>query len=153
MKKYLLPLFLLLTVFSLNSHARKPAVEPISGVEPESYNTTSTGVEVQFNFGNHIYANKLAPGTSKSSETSTPSTWVPAFTLISFILLPFMMWFFINKSAEESLVAETANKAKYEATNQNDHETYADTISQDNVESLSAHRKDQNNKDKTKKAA
>lgn len=141
MKNYLLPVLLLLSILSINSYARKPAVEPVSGIEPESYNTTSTGVEVQFNFGNHIYAT-----TPQSSELASDSSgWVAGFVLLSFVLLPFGMWFAINRESIESAVATT--------TNTTDHKTYADTISQDNVESLSAHRKDQNKKDDTKKAA
>ena len=139
MKKYLLPIMLIMTIFTF-AHARKPAVEPVSGVETESYNATAVGVEVQYNFGNHI----MAQSFNKNPSGETPA-WVAGITLLSFIMLPFLMWFFINKSTdiEETIVEE--------ATQEITHQTYADTIDQENVASLSDHRKD--HKEKDKKAA
>ncbi len=140
MTKHFLLLGVLLSLFSANSFARKPAVEPVVGVETESYNPTSVGVEVQYNFGNFIKANNMGPNTM---ETATPQ-WLAGLTLVSFALLPFMMWFFINKSTQK-----LGTTTEEETT----HQTYADTIGQENVASLSDHRPEQTEKEDKKKAA
>ena len=148
MKNTLAILSLLMVIFSLNASARKPAVEPVSGVEPESYNATSRGVEVRFNFGNHIYVNKK-PIVSQNSPTVDSSQWVAGVTLIAFIVLPFLMWFGINKTTQGQVPSQTVAKTEVK----NPTQTYADTISQENVTSLSDHRTDHEDKDDKKKVA
>jgi hypothetical protein len=138
MTKYFLLLSMLLSLFSLNSFARKPAVEPVVGVESESYNPTTVGMEVKYNFGNFIKANNMGPNTM---EVSTPQ-WLAGVTLVSFALLPFMMWFFINKSTQK--IGATTEEEET-------HQTYADTIGQENVASLSDHRSETQETDKEEK--
>jgi hypothetical protein len=140
MTKYFLLLSMLLSLFSLNSFARKPAVEPVVGVETENYNPTSVGVEVQYNFGNFIKARNMGPNTM---EVTTPQ-WLAGVTLVSFALLPFMMWFFINKSTQKIGAVTEEDES---------HQTYADTIGQENVASLSDHRTDKTEKEEKKKVA
>tara|TARA_B100001971_G_scaffold215195_1_gene260240 strand:- start:63874 stop:64245 length:372 start_codon:yes stop_codon:yes gene_type:complete len=111
MKLQRLSLFLLLSFLVLPSaFARKPAVEDFVGVEPQDYSRTPQGTEVLFDFGNKIKANPTT--TENSNLTST-------FVLISFILLPFAMWFGITRSSlshteEEEHMAEVKNIKDYQ---------------------------------------
>lgn len=82
-------------LMAFNAQARKPAVEPVAGIESESYSPTSKGMEVQFNFGNHVEATQVFRNQSPSMQT--PS-WIATSTLIAFVLLPFLMWFGISQS-------------------------------------------------------
>ena len=139
MNKKILTIAFLLMITSLSAIARKPAVEPISSMEPKSYNVTTPGVEVEFNFGNHIFANQQSIG----NRLQTTPQWIPAIDLISFTLLPFLMWFFINRQTNK-----LESKIEDEA-----HTPYADSINQENVASLSDHRSgtNKNSKEKTDK--
>ena len=111
MKLQRLSLFLLLSFLVLPSaFARKPAVEDFVAVEPQDYSRTPQGTEVLFDFGNKIKANPTT--TENSNLTST-------FVLISFILLPFAMWFGITRSSlshteEEEHMAEVKNIKDYQ---------------------------------------
>lgn len=145
MNKTLLLVTLLLSFLATNAMARKPAVEPFAGVETESYNATSKGVEVNFNFGNHIYAYKKPTQLAQKPT----SQLVASVTLVSFVLLPFLMWAGITSlMKKETTTAEAPAEVE-----QPEHKTYADTIDQENVASLSDHRKDKSTKDNNKKAA
>lgn len=109
-----LSLFLLLFTLALpsisNAYGRKPAVEDFVGVEPQDYSRTPQGTEVLFDFGNRIQAD--GSSTENSNLTST-------IVLLSFILLPFAMWFGITRSSlskttEEEQMAEVKNIQDYQ---------------------------------------
>lgn len=89
-----LSLFLitLLTMSAALANGRAPAVEDFVGVEPEGYQRTPQGTEVLFEFGN----------TVKSVNTQSTTSWTnvtPFAVLVSFLLLPFVMWAAITRSA------------------------------------------------------
>lgn len=118
MKLQRLSLFLLLFLISLSASAygRKPAVEDFVGVEPSSYNRTPQGTEVRFDFGNRIKAESVQ--VENSNLTST-------LVLVSFILLPFLMWFGItrksfNKDQEPTQMAEVKNIQDYQKQSDDD---------------------------------
>lgn len=115
-----LTLLLLLILISLPSaFARKPAVEDFVGVEPQDYSRTPQGTEVLFDFGNTI---KVNPENTQNSNVTT------TLVLLSFILLPFAMWFGITKSVhpkeeeheEQGHMAEVKNLSDYK--NKDSHE-------------------------------
>ncbi len=119
-----LRILLVLSVFmtlilSGSAIARKPAVESVVGVEPESYKTTSLGTEVQFNFGNfiHVEAPKAKTQNNQQTTNQTPA-WLATSTLIAFITLPFLMWFAISRSTR-SIEAPEQEVAQEEATPDN----------------------------------
>ena len=95
MKFQRLSLILLLFMISLSASAygRKPAVEDFVGVEPQDYNRTPQGTEVAFDFGNRIKAESVPV-----DNTNLTSSLV----LISFILLPFAMWFGITRKGTQN---------------------------------------------------
>lgn len=140
-------LTILMTVlFALNASARKPAVESFAGVEPESYNETSQGMEVQFNFGNHVFSNLTSPKTIKSQTAQTPN-WLATSTLVAFIMLPFFMWFGISHSLKEVQVISEAVETVAKATQVESEPT------PENVKHLKDYKKDSDKKDGGKKAA
>jgi hypothetical protein len=98
-------------LFSSFAHARKPAVEDFVGVETEDYQPTTSGTEVLFNFGNHL--------TSKDRVLKDNSSTLATFTLIAFILLPFMMWFGISKANEQKQSDENSTTKIDESQVQN----------------------------------
>jgi hypothetical protein len=115
-----LTLLLLLILISLPSaFARKPAVEDFVGVEPQDYSRTPQGTEVLFDFGNTI---KVNPENTQNSNVTT------TLVLLTFILLPFAMWFGITKSVhpkeeehdEQVHMAEVKNLSDYQ--NKDSHE-------------------------------
>ena len=75
--------------------ARKPAVEDFVGVEPESYVAPSQGTEVLFDFGNTVQA-------ITTENTSQWGQWMPVFVLISFMLLPMVVWFGITRTENKN---------------------------------------------------
>lgn len=86
--KYLI-VFTAITVFmTANSFARKPAVEPMVGVETESYIETTDQTIFAFDF------------RQETSATSV-STWVSGVVIGAFALLPFLMWFGITRQAQD----------------------------------------------------
>lgn len=110
-----------------SAFARKPAVEDFVGVESESYEVTSPGSEVLFNFDNSI--------TSTNEETSGSTIFTYMF-IAAFLALPFMMWFGLTRS-QKSL--KTSVESTISVT------TFTKTASvNDNVEYLS----DYKNEDK-----
>lgn len=110
-----------------SAFARKPAVEDFVGVESESYEVTSPGSEVLFNFDNSI--------TSTNEETSGSTIFTYMF-IAAFLALPFMMWFGLTRS-QKSL--KTSAESTISVT------TFTKTASvNDNVEYLS----DYKNEDK-----
>lgn len=118
MKFQRLSLILLLFLISLSASAygRKPAVEDFVGVEPQDYNRTPQGTEVRFNFGNRIKAESVP--TDNTNLTST-------LVLVSFILLPFLMWFGITRNAlknneESGQLAEVKNIQDYQQKSDED---------------------------------
>lgn len=109
-----LTLLLLLILISLPSaFARKPAVEDFVGVEPQDYSRTPQGTEVLFDFGNSI---KVNPENTQNSNVTT------TLVLLTFLLLPFAMWFGITKSVhtkeeeheEQVQMAEVKNLSDYQ---------------------------------------
>jgi hypothetical protein len=127
--------------FAGSAIARKPAVEDVVGVEPESYKTTSVGTEVQFNFGNFIKGN--VPTKQSIAQSNQTPAWLATSTLFVFILLPFFMWFAMARSAEGLEVVEEPTIVS------------KDTV-HDNVANLSDYKNKPDDKDKKdggKKAA
>ena len=130
--------FLFTMVFSVNTFARKPAVEDFVGVETENYRPTTKGTEVLFNFGNHI--NSIEKEARNKQKTTG---WIATGTLVAFVLLPFFMWFGITntlkKEDETSVVVENNN-------------TVEPTANLENVKHLSDYKTD-HDKDDIKKAS
>lgn len=92
-------LFCLLTLVSLSTYARKPAVEDFIGVEPESYKITPPGTEVLYNFEQNVQA--LGLNTTETSQ----SPWF-AFTIMgAFILLPAFLWFGMTRNQPTPKIA------------------------------------------------
>ena len=102
--------FLFTMVFSVNTFARKPAVEDFVGVETENYRPTTKGTEVLFNFGNHI--NSIEKEARNKQKTTG---WIATGTLVASVLLPFFMWFGItNTLKKEALViVQSLSKETY----------------------------------------
>jgi hypothetical protein len=128
--------------FAGSAIARKPAVEAVVGVEPQSYKTTSVGTEVMFNFGNFIKGN--TPTAVNTNNPSNTPAWLATSTLFAFITLPFLMWFAISRSVKGVEVVEE------EQTTDNN------VTSHDNVANLSDYKSTTSDKDKKdggKKAA
>lgn len=97
----------ILFTLSSSAFARKPAVEDFVGVEPSpefemTETTTPINVDttVKFNYGNQVKA--LDGLTSPSSQTIP--TWFSITALLSFMLLPFMMWIGITKKAKTEIL-------------------------------------------------
>lgn len=109
-----------------SAFARKPAVEDFVGVESESYEVTSPGSEVLYNFDNSI--------TSTTAETSGSTVFTYMF-IASFMALPFMMWFGLTRSQKslKSTIQPTVSVTSYTATSSASHE---------NVEYLSDYKND-----------
>ncbi len=93
MKIYLGYILLAATLFSLNTQARKPAVEDFVGVMPKDYQATPKGTEVLFDFGNKV--KKVDPQGNFFEEKSTVN-WTGVVGLLTFMALPFFMWIFIT---------------------------------------------------------
>lgn len=109
-----------------SAFARKPAVEDFVGVESESYEVTSPGSEVLFNFDNSI--------TSTTAETSGSTVFTYMF-IASFLALPFMMWFGLTRSQKplKSTIQPTVSVTSYTTTSSASHK---------NVEYLSDYKND-----------
>jgi hypothetical protein len=113
-----LTLLLLFILISLPSaFARKPAVEDFVGVEPQDYSRTPQGTEVLFDFGNTIKAN---PQNTQNNNVTT------TLVLLSFILLPFAMWFGITKSVNPKHEEEEENVQMAEVKNLSDYQNKDD---------------------------
>ena len=128
--------------FAGSAIARKPAVEDVVGVEPESYKTTSIGTEVKFNFGNFIQGKVPAKANVKQTNQTPP--WLATSTLLAFISLPFFMWFAVARSVKGLDVAQEQTAAEVQVTKH------------DNVAKLSDYQNKPDDKDKKdggKKAA
>lgn len=110
-----------------SAFARKPAVEDFVGVESESYEVTSPGSEVLYNFDNSI--------KSTSSETSSSTIFTYMF-IASFLALPFMMWFGLTRSQKslKSTIQSTVSVTSY---------TEASKINHENIEYLSDYKSDE----------
>jgi hypothetical protein len=113
-----------------SAFARKPAVEDFVGVESESYEMTSPGSEVLFNFDNTI--------TSTANETSGSTIFTYMF-IASFLALPFMMWFGLTRSqkALNSTIKSTVSVTSYTKNSNTDNEM------NENVEYLSDYKKNE----------
>lgn len=130
LRNFLVLIALFTLTIAFNANARKPAVEPVVGVEPESYKATSVGTEVQFNFGNFIHAK--TPKKSNPRQINQTPNWLATSTLFAFIMLPFFMWFAITRST-----AGLQTNEEQVATTQPEHHHEPEVTTPSNVTNLS----------------
>jgi hypothetical protein len=106
--KSLITFLLLISFHAFADNGRSPAVEDFVGVEPEGYVPAQKGTEVLFDFGKNI-----GPQNVQVQE-SNPNNTVFA-VLAVFLLLPFGIWFGINKQMKdhEESVAEVHHLDDY----------------------------------------
>jgi len=130
-------------LMAFSAEARKPAVEQFAGIESENYSPTSKGMEVQFNFGNHVQATHTFQNQSPSMQTPN---WLATSTLVAFVFLPFLMWFGISQSLKNIQIIneETTVVAKDSSEEQ-------EVTTPENVHKLEDYKSDK--KDSGKKAA
>lgn len=115
----------ILGLVTLNTYARKPAVEDFIGVEPESYKTTPPGTETLFNFEQNVQA--LGP-ESFIENSSSQSTWFGLTVIGAFILLPAFMWFGLTRNDPSSKqVSETVVSTQTTEDNVHNLEDYRET--------------------------
>ena len=91
-------LLCLLSLVSLSTYARKPAVEDFIGVEPESYKTTPPGTEVLYNFEQNVQA---FGQDNFNPQESFQSPWIGVFAIGAFIFLPALMWFGMTRNTPQ----------------------------------------------------
>jgi hypothetical protein len=107
MKKLTILLILLLP---LSAFARKPAVEPVTGISIDDYRDVPPSKAKGFNWNegeSKVTKEAIAPkgDTSKLptrsiAEGSAPDL-KPAFVLVLLLILPFGIWFFMNGNLDE----------------------------------------------------
>lgn len=107
MKKLTILLILLLP---LSAFARKPAVEPITGISIDDYRDVPPSKAKGYNWNegeSKVTSEAIAPkgDTSKlptrSIADSTGPDLKPAFILVLLLVLPFGIWFFMNGKLDE----------------------------------------------------
>ncbi len=101
---------LLILLLPFSAFARKPAVEPVTGISIDEYKEVPPSQAKGFNWNkdeSKITTEAVAPkgDTSKLpsrsiSETTEPSL-KPAFILVLLLILPFGIWFFMNGELDE----------------------------------------------------
>lgn len=87
-------LLIILLISSAFSWARKPAVDPIIGVEPENYKSLAAKDVYPFNFNTN--QNLVAPNLTKSTnnvsnQKGADSSYFTYFVLLVFLTIPFIM--------------------------------------------------------------
>jgi hypothetical protein len=95
-------LILGLLSLTLTAYARKPAVDPIVGVETENYRQVPKGQETAFDFNDRTPAQ--AAEKKQVREMVPPSANSNAFAyfaLLGFLALPFAVWYVLEKQSKK----------------------------------------------------
>lgn len=133
MKTYLL--LTLLTIFSIQSHARGPAIEPGQGISIDQYDHSKNKNDPGFNWkqtnkGREATSSTTSPKNyrRKVSDTNNGSMITNILITCLVIVLPTLLWFALRKAGESSeapsstVVSLDQYRKDPDPTNHDDHD-------------------------------
>ena len=134
---------LILLILPFTSFARKPAVEPVTGISIDEYKDVPPSQAKGFNWTNPKKVDSVTNEKSKFDSSKLPEQVIstaeapdltPAIVLFFMTILPFAVWFFLLGKLEEPVhdigyqededfednTLAFPNKAKEDSKNEND---------------------------------